>query len=193
MQGNVFLGLCMVYVYMQTFAIPGTLSLSILAGAIYVSYRGLLLVTVVSTAGSTVCYGLSSSVGRGLARAFWPEKVEAFGREVQKRKHDMLSYIIFLRVTPILPNTFINVASPVVRVPLLPFIAGTFIGCIPNNFVAVNTGNKLGELNSLTELYDAKQILFGVGVGIVALLPIYWRRKAKAGDKIQMLSPDKEE
>lgn len=36
----------------------------------------------------------------------------------------MLSYIVFLRVTPILPNTFINVASPVVRVPLMPFIVG---------------------------------------------------------------------
>jgi len=35
----------MVYLYMQTFAIPGTLSLSILAGAIYGSYKGLLLVT----------------------------------------------------------------------------------------------------------------------------------------------------
>jgi hypothetical protein len=35
----------MVYLYMQTFAIPGTLSLSILAGAIYGCYKGLLLVT----------------------------------------------------------------------------------------------------------------------------------------------------
>lgn len=36
----------------------------------------------------------------------------------------MFSYIVFLRVTPILPNTFINMASPVVGVPVLPFIAG---------------------------------------------------------------------
>lgn len=50
--------------------------------------------------------------------------MEAFGKEIQKRRNDMLSYIIFLRVTPILPNTFINVASPVVQVPLMPFIAG---------------------------------------------------------------------
>jgi hypothetical protein len=39
--------------------------------------------------------------------------------------------------------------------------AGTFLGCIPNNFIAVNTGNKLGELKSLTSLYDTKQLLFG--------------------------------
>lgn len=179
----------MVYLYMQTFAIPGTLSLSILAGAIYGCYKGLLLVTVVSTAGSTFCYGLSNTIGRGLAQAFWPEKVEAFGKEIQKRRNDMLSYIVFLRVTPILPNTFINVASPVVQVPLVPFIAGTFLGCIPNNFIAVNTGNKLGELKSLTSLYDTKQLLFGLGIGLVALFPIFWKRRA--GSRATALSSSK--
>ena len=63
-------------------------------------------------------------MGKGIAHAIWPTKVEAFGKEVDKRRGDMLLYIIFLRLTPILPNTFINVASPVVRVPLLPFVIG---------------------------------------------------------------------
>lgn len=37
---------------------------------------------------------------------------------------ELLSYILFLRVTPLLPNTFINLASPVVGVPPLPFVFG---------------------------------------------------------------------
>ena len=36
----------------------------------------------------------------------------------------MLSYIVLLRLTPVLPNTFINVASPMVDVPLTPFMLG---------------------------------------------------------------------
>ncbi len=44
--------------------------------------------------------------------------------QVTKRKNDLLNYMIFLRVTPILPNTFINVAAPVVGVPLAPFFFG---------------------------------------------------------------------
>lgn len=39
--------------------------------------------------------------------------------------------------------------------------AGTLVGCMPNNFVAVNAGNKLSELQSLRELYDAKHLLMG--------------------------------
>jgi uncharacterized membrane protein YdjX (TVP38/TMEM64 family) len=48
--------------------------------------------------------------------------------QVTKRKDDLLNYVIFLRVTPLLPNTFINVASPVVGVPLLPFMLGECTG-----------------------------------------------------------------
>jgi len=40
--------------------------------------------------------------------------------------------------------------------------AATFLGCLPNNFLAVNAGSKLGELKSFSDLYDYKIILAGV-------------------------------
>ena len=43
---------------------------------------------------------------------------------MEKRRGDLLNYIIFLRVTPLLPNIFINIASPVVNVPIFPFALG---------------------------------------------------------------------
>jgi uncharacterized membrane protein YdjX (TVP38/TMEM64 family) len=76
-------------------------------------------------------------------------------------------------VTPVLPNTFINVASPIVDVPILHFALGTLIGCLPNNFMAVNAGDHLSELESLSDLYDRKLIALGLVVGVVALLPVY--------------------
>jgi uncharacterized membrane protein YdjX (TVP38/TMEM64 family) len=33
-----------------------------------------------------------------------------------------------LRVTPILPNWFINLASPLIDVPIVPFFFGTLAG-----------------------------------------------------------------
>jgi uncharacterized membrane protein YdjX (TVP38/TMEM64 family) len=40
--------LSMLYILMQTFAVPGTISLSLLAGALFGPYYGLALVAVVS-------------------------------------------------------------------------------------------------------------------------------------------------
>ena len=39
--------------------------------------------------------------------------------------------------------------------------AATFLGCLPNNFLAVNAGSKLGELKSFADLYDYKIVLAG--------------------------------
>lgn len=40
-------------------------------------------------------------------------------------------------------------------------LAGTFVGCMPNNFVFVNAGSRLGELRSLSDLYDIQLLLIG--------------------------------
>lgn len=44
-QVHVCAGFCMMYVCIQTFAVPGTLSLSLLAGALYGNLHGLVLVS----------------------------------------------------------------------------------------------------------------------------------------------------
>ena len=113
------------YIGMQTFAIPGTISLSLLAGALWGVHRAAIVVAMVSTAGACSCYMLSQLIGRPLAAALWPGKLQSYGEEVAKRRAQLLNYIIFLRVTPLLPNTFVNVASPIVGVPLAPFALGT--------------------------------------------------------------------
>ena len=50
-------------------------------------------------------------------------------KQVRKRQGDLLNYIVFLRVTPLLPNTFINVCAPIVRVPLPHFALGALLRC----------------------------------------------------------------
>ena len=48
-----------------------------------------------------------------------------------------MNYMLFLRVTPTLPNTFINMASPIVDVPYHIFFLATLVGLIPAAYVTV--------------------------------------------------------
>lgn len=50
--------------------------------------------------------------------------------QVDKHREHLINYIIFLRITPFLPNWFINITSPVINVPLGVFFLGTFLGKI---------------------------------------------------------------
>ena len=58
-------------------------------------------------------------------------------QELRRRRGYVLQYVIFMRVTYLLPHTAVNILAPIVNVPLRHFALGTFIGCLPQQFVAV--------------------------------------------------------
>ena len=60
-----------------------------------------------------------------------------FLSQVSRRREGLLNYMLFLRLTPTLPNTFINVASPIVDVPYHTFFFATVVGLIPAAYVTV--------------------------------------------------------
>ena len=76
------LGYCSTYIFMQTFMIPGTIFMSLLAGALFGVVRGILLVVFNATAGASSCFFLSKLIGRPLVSWLWPEKLRFFQAEV---------------------------------------------------------------------------------------------------------------
>lgn len=113
---------------MQTFAIPGSIFLSILSGFLFPFYLALALVCCCSAIGASLCFFLSNVLGKKLIKKFFPVRAAQWAVAVEKHYDNMLNYMIFLRVTPFLPNWFINISAPVLGVPLVPFCLGTFIG-----------------------------------------------------------------
>ncbi|CAN6486531.1 unnamed protein product [Victoria cruziana] len=168
---QVLVGYCAVYIFMQTFMIPGTVFMSLLAGALFGVFKGVALVVFNATAGASSCYFLSKLIGRPLVFSLWPDKLSFFQAQVAKRREKLLNYMLFLRVTPTLPNTFINVASPIVDVPYHIFLLATSIGLIPAAYVTVRAGLALGELRSLADLYDIQAVATLFFIGIVSMTP----------------------
>lgn len=168
---QVLVGYCMVYIFMQTFMIPGTIFMSLLAGALFGVIKGVALVVFAATAGASSCFFLSKLIGRPLIFSLWPDKLSFFQAQVAKRRESLLNYMVFLRVTPTLPNTFINVASPIVDVPYHIFLLATFIGLIPAAYVTVRAGIAIGELRSVGDLYDFQSIATLFLIGVVSVTP----------------------
>lgn len=77
--------------------------------------------------------------------------------------------MIFLRVTPLIPNWFVNLSSPIAGIPLSTFYLGTFIGLMPFNYIHVNTGMML---NNITKFGASITQLLGLaGLSLLLLLP----------------------
>ncbi|KAI4352864.1 hypothetical protein L6164_007075 [Bauhinia variegata] len=171
------LGYCSTYIFMQTFMIPGTIFMSLLAGALFGVTRGIILVVFNATAGASSCFFLSKLIGRPLVTWMWPEKLRFFQAEIAKRRDKLLNYMLFLRITPTLPNLFINLASPIVDIPFHIFFLATLIGLIPASFITVRAGLALGDLRSVKDLYDFKTLSVLFLIGFVLICPTLLKRK----------------
>lgn len=176
-QAQFMLGYCSTYIFMQTFMIPGTIFMSLLAGALFGVVRGFFLVVFTATAGASSCYFLSKLIGRPLILWLWPEKLRFFQAEIAKRREKILNYMLFLRITPTLPNTFINMASPIVDIPFHVFFLATLVGLMPASYITVKAGIALGDLKSVKDLYDFKTLCVLFLIGSISILPTILKRK----------------
>lgn len=79
---QVLVGYCTVYIFMQTFMIPGTVFMSLLAGSLFGVLKGVALVVFAATAGASSCYFLSKLIGRPLISSLWPDKLIFFQDQV---------------------------------------------------------------------------------------------------------------
>ena len=134
---------------LQTFAIPGPIILSITAGALYGKLLGLIIVSISATSGASCCYLLSNTLAKDYIQCKFINKINYFKSKIQENKHNLFFYLLFLRVTPILPNWFINVSSPIVDIPFKYFVTCTFIGLIPGNMFHVFMGSEIQNLTKI--------------------------------------------
>jgi uncharacterized membrane protein YdjX (TVP38/TMEM64 family) len=179
------------YVFLQAFAIPGTIFLSVLAGPLFGSSLGLLVVSAVATSGSCLCYLLVSLFGRDLVKAKIPSVLDKVQTKLRLHWHNLFFYLLFLRISPLLPNVSISVCSPIIGVPLKTFAAATFIGLMPANYLHLQTGIQLNQLTGADE--NAKdtnatrnnltRMAALLAVACLALLPTLFRGKLESFDE----------
>lgn len=169
--GYVLLLFCSAYLYKQSFAIPGSSFLNILAGAIFGPYQGLLLACVLTTVGSTMCYLLSQTFGKRYIVNLFPDKVSMLQRKVEENQDCLFFFLLFLRFFPMTPNWFLNMSAPIVNIPITFFFCSVFIGLLPYNFICVQTGVMLSEVSSLDDLFSWERLLQLLAIACMALLP----------------------
>lgn len=101
------------YLFKQTFAIPGSVFMNVLAGAVWGAGPGLVLCSTLTALGATACCLLARVVGREAVVHFCPERVERFAEKLEEHKADLPYFLLALRLFPMSPNWALNMASGV--------------------------------------------------------------------------------
>jgi len=189
------LGYALVYVTAVTLSIPGAVFLTILGGFLFGWLLGGTLAALCATLGAILVFLIArTSVGDLLARKAGPRlKVLADGF-----RDDAFSYLLFLRLLPIVPFWITNLAPALLGVSARTFAIATLIGIFPATFAFATAGAGLDSvIAAQKEAYAAclaatradcsldfelraivtpKLIAAFVALGLASLAPVLVRR-----------------
>ncbi|NXB93885.1 TM41A protein, partial [Vidua chalybeata] len=162
---------CGAYLYKQSFAIPGSSLLNVLAGALFGPWMGLVLCSVLTSVGATLCYLLSAAFGKQLIVHFFPDKVALLQGKVEENRSCLFFFLLFLRLFPMTPNWFLNLSAPILNIPMSQFFLSVLIGLTPYNFICVQTGAILSQITSLDAIFSWDTLLKLLAMAVAALIP----------------------
>ncbi|KAN0061558.1 hypothetical protein ACQY0O_006405 [Thecaphora frezii] len=182
------------FTWKQSFTVPGSLIMNVVYGAMYGTYMGTLYTSIFTALGGVFCYLLSAPLAPlitslpGLAKpldamrkALSPGRAHASGRSIMitnsrgSADGALWSYLLVLRVLPIVPYGLMNIACGVLGVPLLPYGVTLAVGSIPWNFVTCQVGELLQEIVEALPVADADGVRSGGG-GMKAIASHIWNR-----------------
>lgn len=123
---------------------------------------------------------MSQTLVKGFVLEYKPNLVRKFSKLVDGNQNRIFYFMIFLRVTPLIPNWFVNLSSPIAGIPLSIFYFGTFIGLMPFNYIHVNTGMMLNNITKFGASFN--QLLGLAGLSLLLLLPTLLTKGKKLDD-----------
>ncbi len=134
-----------VFVGVVALSLPGALIMTLTGGLLF----GVVLGTAAAVAGA--CTGAvliflvaRSTLGAVLRRRLRPDGVVA-RMEAEVRRH-AFSYLLSLRLMPVVPFPLVNLVSGFVKMPLSTYLAATLLGIVPSTLIYTSVGAGLGTV-----------------------------------------------
>lgn len=192
--------LALVYVCLVALSIPASALLTTLSGFLFGWLAGGLLAVASATTGAVIVFSIArTSVGDALARRAGPRLrslADGF-------RENAFSFVLFLRFLPVFPFWLVNLAAAVFGVRLRTFALATLVGIVPVTFTFATAGAGLESAIAahlqdqracqasggtdcdramrLRDLVTTKIMIAFGALGVLSLVPVAMRRRARGG------------
>lgn len=169
----------LVYAVTVAFSIPGAVFVTLIGGFLFGTVAGSVLVILGATLGAVAVFlAARTAFGEVLKRrtGVWLNRLEGGFRE------DAVSYLLTLRLIPVVPFWLVNLVPAFLGVPLVTFAWTTLVGIIPGTVVYVAVGNGLGATleaggdPDLGLVFEPAILLPLLGLAVLSLLPVLYKR-----------------
>ena len=155
-----------IYILVTSLSLPGATVLTLLGGALFGFWTGLLAVSFASTIGATLACFVSRFLLRDWVQKKLGNKLTAVNEGI---KHEGTFYLFTLRLIPLFPFWAINLVMGLTKMPLRTFYWVSQLGMLAGTAVYVNAGKELAKLDSLSSILSPSLIFSFALLGIVPI------------------------
>mmetsp|Transcript_57906 Transcript_57906/g.126975 ORF Transcript_57906/g.126975 Transcript_57906/m.126975 type:complete len:286 (-) Transcript_57906:17-874(-) len=148
-------GIYVIFKIFGPFGAGTSMVLSVLIGALYDEWaepmmQYSLLAHLLGVSGE-VCGGaggwiMSYAIGREILLHFASEKMATLQNEMAKFKGSLFRYMLFLRVSPLFPNWFVNYSTAMIGMPFGHFFLASLLAIQPAACMSICMGGMLREV-----------------------------------------------
>lgn len=153
-----------IYVALTALSFPGTVVLTLLAGALFGLLEGVLLVSIASNVGAVLAMLISRFMLRDWVQKRFGKQITGINKGLAR---DGTFYLVSLRLIPLVPFVLLNPALGLTRVSIWTFWWTTQLGMLPGHAIYVSAGQQLVRLKSLSGILSPSMI------GTLVLLAVF--------------------
>jgi uncharacterized membrane protein YdjX (TVP38/TMEM64 family) len=155
--------------------LPGALALSVAGGLMFGTVAAALYVNIAATSGALLAFLAARFLLSDWIQGRFHIQLTRFNAEMERHGP---SYLLVLRILPLLPFFVVNYCAGITKIPLRTFLWTTSLGILPGSLIHAYIGQQLRRVNALQDLFSWKILLALGTMALVALVPVLYHHLA---------------
>jgi uncharacterized membrane protein YdjX (TVP38/TMEM64 family) len=155
-------------------SLPAATILMLVAGAMFGAWLGTFICVLAMSVGAVISLLLSRFLFRSFVRRKFAVQAEVVEREYERNG---TSYLIAMRLTPVMPYFVANVLFGLTDISALRFFVISMVATIPIKFIYANAGSELSQIESVSDIFTGRLIVALVALALLPFIGRYVARK----------------
>jgi uncharacterized membrane protein YdjX (TVP38/TMEM64 family) len=168
-----------IYIASVTLSLPQAGLLTMIGGLLFGTVSGGGMAVIGATVGAICLFLIARSA---FAAPMASRGGAALGRLRQELSQNGFSYLLAIRLVPVVPFWLVNLAAALCGMRLAQFAVATAIGIVPATFITASIGSGIGDVLSRGQTPSFGLLLSWPVLGpllalaALSLLPVLWRK-----------------
>ncbi|MCL6415666.1 FAD-dependent oxidoreductase [Aestuariirhabdus sp. Z084] len=137
----------LVYVAVTAFSLPGAAIMTVVGGAVFGLWTGVVLVSFASTIGATLAFLISRTLLRDWVQKRFGSYLESINQGIER---EGAFYLFTMRLIPAIPFFVINLVMGLTPMKVWRFFWVSQLGMLAGTLVYVNAGAQLGQVQEFS-------------------------------------------